>query len=59
MLVVLWRLHYKLSLRNVAEIFLTCGFTVTHETVRDREERFAPLLSARLKVKRRGKAGRK
>jgi len=58
-LVVLWRLQYKLSLRNVAEMFLTRGFTFTHETVRDWEERFAPLLTARLKARRRGKAGRK
>jgi len=58
-LVVLWRLQDKLSLRNVAEMFLTRGFTFTHETVRDWEERFAPLLTARLKARRRGKAGRK
>ena len=58
-LVVLWRLRYKLSLRNVAEMFLTRGFTFTHETVRAWEERFAPLLTAQLKAKRRGKAGRK
>jgi transposase-like protein len=59
LLVVLWRLRYKLSLRDVAEMFLTRGFTFTHETVRAWEERFAPLLSVRLKAKRRGKAGRK
>ncbi len=58
-LVVLWRLQYKLSLRNVAEMFLTRGFSFTHETVRDWEERCAPLLTARLKARRRGKAGRK
>jgi len=58
-LVVLWRLQDKLSLRNVAEMFLTRGFTFTHEAVRDWEERFAPLLTARLKARRRGKAGRK
>jgi len=58
-LVVLWRFQYKLSLRNVAEMFLTRGFTFTHETVRDWEERFAPLLTARLKARRRGKAGQK
>ena len=33
------------------------GFTFTHETVREWEERFAPLLAARLRAKRRGKAG--
>jgi len=27
LLVVLWRLHYKLSLRDLAEMFLTRGFT--------------------------------
>jgi len=58
-LVVPGRLQYTLSLRNVAEMFLTRGFTFTHETVRDREERFAPLFTARLKARRRGKAGRK
>ncbi len=34
-LVVLWRLRYKLSLRDVAEIFLERGFVFTHETFRD------------------------
>jgi len=59
LLVVLWRLRYKLSLRDLAEMFLTRGFTFTHETVRDWEERFAPLLTERLRAKRRGKAGKK
>jgi len=45
-LVVLWRLQDKLSLRNVAEMCLTRGVTVTHETVRAWEERLAPLLTA-------------
>ena len=34
-LVVLWRLRYKLSLRDVAEMFLERGFVFTHEAVRD------------------------
>jgi transposase-like protein len=59
LLVVLWRLRYKLSLRDLAEMFLTRGFTFTHEAVREWEERFAPLLTARLRAKRRGKAGRR
>ena len=58
-LVVLWRLRSKLSLRNVAEMVLTRGFTFTHETVRAWEERCAPLLTAHLKAKRRGKVDRK
>ena len=59
LLVVLWRLRYKLSLRDLAEMFLTRGFTFTHEAVREWEERFAPLLTAHLRATRRGKADRK
>jgi transposase-like protein len=57
LLVVLWRLRYKLSLRDVAEMFLERGFVFTHETVRDWERRFAPLLADQLRIKRRGQAG--
>src|SRR5258708_981144 len=39
-LVVLWRLRSKLSLRDLAEMFLARGFVFTHETVRDWEKRF-------------------
>ena len=35
LLAVLWRLRYKLSVRDVAERLLQRGFTVTHETVRE------------------------
>jgi len=56
-LVVLWRLRYKRSLRDLAELFLARGFVFTHEAVRDREARFAPLLAAQLRAKRRGTAG--
>ena len=52
---VLWRLRYKLSLRDVAELLLLRGFAVTHETVREWEARFAPLLADRLRGKRRGR----
>lgn len=52
-LVVLWRLRYKLSLRDLAEMFLERGFVFTHAAVRDWEARFAPLLADRLRVKRR------
>jgi transposase-like protein len=58
LLVVLWRLRYKLSLRDLAEMFLERGFAFTHEAVRDWETRFAPLLADQLRVKRRGQAGR-
>jgi putative transposase len=56
LLAVLWRLRYKLSFRDVAELLLQRGFEVTHETVREWEFRFAPLLSEQLRSKRRGRA---
>jgi len=57
LLAVLWRLRYKLSLRDVAEMFLARGFTFTHEAIRDWEARFAPLITDQLRTKRRGQAG--
>jgi len=56
--VVLWRLRYKLSLRDLAEIFLERGLVFTHEAVRAWEARFAPLLSDQLRAKRVGQAGK-
>jgi transposase-like protein len=61
LLVVRWRLHlqFKLSLRDLVRMFSERGITFTHETVRDWEARFAPLLTARLRAKRGGAVGRK
>jgi len=59
LLVVLWRRRYKLSLRDLAEMFLARGLVFSHEAVRDWEARFAPLLTTRLRAKRRGTAGTK
>ena len=59
LLVVRWRLQYNLSLRNLAAMFLERGIVFTHEAVREWEERFAPLLAARLRARRKGKAGTK
>lgn len=58
LLVVLWRVRYKLSLRDLAEMFLERGFEFTHEAVREWEARFAPLLADQLRNKRKGQAGR-
>jgi putative transposase len=58
LLVVLWRLRYKLSLRDLAEMFLERGWVFTHEAVRDWEARFAPLLADQLRANRYGQAGR-
>ena len=58
LLVVVWRLRYKLSLRDVAKMFLERGFEFTHEAVREWEARFAPLVAEKLRAKRKGQAGR-
>jgi len=52
---VLWRVRYKLSLRDGAEMLVQRGFNVTHETIRAGEFRFAPLVAERLRAKRRGR----
>jgi len=57
LLVVLWRLRCKRSLRDLAELFPERGLVSTHEAVREWEERFAPPLAERLRAKRHGVAG--
>src|ERR687894_1799352 len=52
LLVVLWRVRYKLSLRDLAEMFLERGFEFTHEAVREWEARLAPRLSETLRKHR-------
>ncbi|HSH81635.1 MAG TPA: IS6 family transposase [Herpetosiphonaceae bacterium] len=58
LLVVLWRLRYKLSLRDLAEMFMERGFEFTHEAVREWEARFAPLVADKLRTKRKGQVSR-
>ncbi len=58
LLVVVWRVRYKLSLRDLAEMFLERGFEFTHEAVREWEARFAPLVADKLRAKRKGQVGR-
>ena len=55
---VFWRLRYKLSLRDLAEMFLIRGIVFTHEAVRDWEAKLAPMLAEGLRKRRAGKAGR-
>jgi transposase-like protein len=49
--------RYKLSLRDLAEMFLERGVVFTHETVREWETQLAPLLSETLRKHRRGRIG--
>ena len=57
-LVVLWRLRYKLALRDLPEMFLIRGIVFSHEAVRDWEAKLTPALAESLRRRRRGKAGR-
>jgi putative transposase len=52
LLVILWRLRYTLSQRDLAEMFFERGFVFSHEAARSWEARFAPLLADKLRVKR-------
>jgi transposase-like protein len=56
-LVVLWRLRYKLSLRDLPEMFLIRGIVFSHEAVRDWEAKLTPALAEGLRRRRRGKVG--
>jgi transposase-like protein len=58
LMAVLWRLRYKLGFRDVAELLLQRGFEISYETIRIWEFRFAPLVSEKLRSKRRGRSGR-
>lgn len=57
-LVVLWRLGYKLSLRDLPEMFALRGMVFCHETVRDWEAKLTPAMAEELRRRRRGKVGR-
>ncbi len=57
LLVALWRLRYKLSLRDLAEMFFERGFVFTHEAVREWEAKLAPLMAEQLRTRRGGVVG--
>jgi hypothetical protein len=56
-LVILWHFRYKLSLQDLAEMFLRRGIIFTHEAVREWESKLAPLLSETLRKRRHGTVG--
>src|ERR687895_632655 len=56
-LVVLWRLRYRLTLRDLAEMFLVRGITFSHEAVRAWEAKLAPALAGELRRRRHGRGG--
>src|SRR5689334_24076876 len=57
-LVVLWRLRYKLALRDLPEMFLVRGLVFSHEAVRAWEAKLTPVLAEHLRRRRKGKVGR-
>ena len=62
-LVVLWRLRYRLTLRDLAEMFLHCRIVFSHDRAakqidgRDWEAKLTPVLAHELRQRRDGKAG--
>src|ERR671914_112786 len=56
-LVVLWRLRYRLTLRDLSEMFLVRGLVFSHEAVRNWEAKLAPLLAGELRRRRHGRGG--
>ena len=57
-LVVLWRLRYKLALRDLPEMFAVRGIVFSYEAVRDWEAKLTSALAEALRRRRRGKVGR-
>jgi transposase-like protein len=55
---VFWRLRYKLSLRDVPEMFLIRGIEFSYEAVRDWEAKLTPSLIDSLRRRRNGRIGR-
>src|SRR3954471_17012406 len=57
-LVVLWRLRYKLSLRDLPEMFAVRGIVFSYEAVREWEAKLTPARAEDLRRRRRGQVGR-
>src|SRR3954451_9275287 len=53
-LVVLCRLRYKLSLRDLPEMFAVRGIVFSHEAVQEWEAKLTPALAEELRRRRRG-----
>jgi putative transposase len=56
-LMVFWSFRYKLSLRDLTEMFLRWGLSFTHEAVRNWEMKLAPLLSTIIRKRSHGAVG--
>jgi transposase-like protein len=56
-LVVLWRLRYRLTLRDLAEMTLIRGLVFSHEAVREWEAKLALVLAQKLRLRRYRRGG--
>ena len=56
-LVVLWRLRYRLTLRDLTEMFLTRGIIFSQEAVREWAAKLASMLADELRQRRLGRGG--
>src|SRR3954471_14863119 len=56
--VVLWRSRYKLTLRDLSEMFLIRSIVFSYEAVRDWEAKLTPALTETLRRRRRSNVGR-
>src|SRR3974390_459630 len=54
--VVFCRLRYRLTLRDLSEIMLLRGFTVSHECIRQWEAKLSPVMGEALRKRRGSKA---
>src|SRR6202035_1653376 len=52
--VVFCRLRYRLTLRDLSEITLLRGFTVSHESIRRWEAKLLPVMGEALRKRRHG-----
>ena len=57
-LVIFWRLRYKLSLRDLPEMFLIRGTEFSYEAVRDGEAKLTPTLIDNLRRRRKWRIGK-
>ena len=49
LMAIRWRLLYKLSLRDLSDMFLERGFQFSHEIIRQWEKKFTPLIIDKLR----------
>ena len=55
-IVVFCRLRYRLKLRDLSEIMLLRGFTISHECIREWEAKLLPVMGDALRKRRHGAA---